>query len=136
MSLASVNAAQRHAMVTLAGIDHLWHTMTGGGRTVTTAPDPYVPGGVMAGAAIAEDITLVTSFSAHRDLEWIREMKRAVGSGRYTVVRQWTDENWSPVGEAEIYPDCLLLGYTNPPSAPSGDYTEFSVVLSTTGEAL
>lgn len=137
MTHVAVIAAQRHALVQVQGLDVVWHTMTGGGLEVETTPDPDgARGEVLTGSVTATDITLTTGFSPHHDLDWVRDIKRGVGTARYTVVRQWTDENWSPIGTPEVYPGCLLVGYTNPTTAPSSEAAQFSITLATTGEAL
>lgn len=136
MILATIKASQRNATVTILGLDIAWHTMTGGGVSSTISEDPTDPmGPPMVGEPRAENIVLTTSFSPRSDLDWIKKMKAGVGTERVTVVRQWTDENRRPLGEPEIYPDCLLIGYENPVTAPTPDDVEFSIVLHTTGEA-
>lgn len=138
MTLLTINAAQRHAIVTIAGLDDIvWHTMTGGGVSVSLLPDPTShEGEVIPGNPAAENISLATGFNPHDDRLWMRELKRSVGIGRYTITRQWTDENWRPLGEPETYPDCLLVGYDNPTSAPSGEDAEFVITLANTGEVI
>jgi hypothetical protein len=137
VSLILVNAAQRHCIITLQGIDNAWATMAGGGITATTTPDPYSDvGEVIAGGLRAENIVLTTGFDPRHDLDWINELKRGVGEFRGTVTRQWTDENWTHLGDPEVYPDCLLIGYTPPATTASGDEAVFTITLATTGEAL
>lgn len=137
-NLLILKAAQRHAIVTIDGLDITWHTMTGGGRTVEAAPDPESEDGriLATGKVTAENIVLTTSFSPYEDLTWVHQLKTGVGALRVTVTRHWTDENWDYIGDPEVYPDCLLIGYENPTTAPSGDDVEFAITLATTGEAL
>lgn len=137
MSLLTIKAARRHALVTLEGFDTVWHTMAGGGRGVQMIEDPLSDlGEMIPGPVRAENIVLTTSFSPRTDLEWIRELKLGVGVLRRAVIRQWTDENWTHIGDPEVYPDCLLIGYTAPTTAPTGEDVDFSITLATTGEAL
>lgn len=138
MSKLVIRAAQRHAIVHLEGVPVAWHTMTGGGITVPVADDPDTADVIesIPGTPRAEPITLTTSFSPAEDLEWMKDLKRGVGMLRATVTRHWTDENWRRIGEPEVYPDCLLIGYENPTTTRSGDDVEFSITLATTGEAL
>lgn len=137
MSRVVVNAAQRHTIITLEGVNTSWNTMAGGGMGVTTVPDPMSDlGDVIAGNARAENIILSTTFDPRHDLDWINDLKRGVGQFRGTVTRQWTDENWAHIGEPEVYPDCLLIGYTPPPTTRSGEDAVFTITLATTGEAL
>ena len=137
MNQLTINAAERHAIVTIEGLDIVWHTMAGGGVAVSVVDDPYSSTGeVIAGNVSADNIILATGFSPHDDLHWMNELKRSVGVGRYTVTRQWTDENWRHIGDPETYPDCLLIGYTNPTTGPTGDDAEFAITLHTTGEAI
>ena len=136
MTLAAVTAARRHALVQIEGLDVVWHTMTGGGLSVEIVEDPSDPGGEgIPGLVSADNIVLTTGFSPHNDLDWVREMKRGIGVDHYTVIRQWTDENWAAIGTPEVYPGCLLIGYTNPVTGPTSEPAEFTVTLSTTGEA-
>lgn len=136
MTLATVTASQRHALVQIQGLNVYWHTMTGGGRVVNVTEDPDDPtGDPLIGVVAAEDIELTTDFSP-RDMDWVRDLKRSVGDGGFTVVRQWTDENWSHIGEPEVYPDCILIGYSNPTSSPTTEAATISVTLATKGEAL
>lgn len=139
MSRVTVNAAQRHALVTLEGVNAAWTTMTGGGRTVITTDDPDTDDGtriVIVGKTVAEDIVLSTSFDPKADIDWMNQLKRGVGTYRGTVTRQWTNENWTHIGEPEVYPDCLLTSYTPPESSRSGEDAMFTITLATTGEAL
>lgn len=139
MSRVTVNAAQRHSIVTLEGINAAWTTMAGGGRMAVTMDDPETDTGlriVVVGETAAENLVLTTSFDPRVDLEWINQLKRGVGSYRGTVTRQWTDENWTHIGEPEVYPDCLLIGYTPPASSRSGEDAVFTITLATSGEAL
>lgn len=139
LSREVATAAARHAIVTIQGLNVVFESMTGGGVSVDTGSefDPFT--GRMedtAATATWDPIVLATSLAPHRDLTWLRQIKRRVGTGVFTIVRQWTDANWDPVGEAEVYPDCLLIGYTNPESSPSADDVTFALTFSTTGEAL
>ena len=137
MTIATIKAAQRNALVTIRGLDVAWHTMTGGGMTVTAREDPSsADGELILGTPQAEDIVLTASFSPRNDIEWTQDLKRSIGEKRLTVIRQWTDENRRHLGDPEVYPDCLLIGYTNPTSSPSAEDAEFSITLATTGEAL
>lgn len=131
-------AAQRQAIVTVDALpDLVFSAMSGGGITVSY--EEQVAGGVTeitVGRVVAEPIVLTTALSLYRDLTWMRQVKAMVGVRRFTITRQWTDPNWAPVGEPETYPDCLLIGYTNPESSPSVEDAEFSLTFATTGEAL
>lgn len=137
MTIATIKAAQRNALVSIRGIDVAWHTMTGGGMSATTREDPLSEDGeLLTGTPRADDITLTASFSPRTDMEWTQDLKRGVGEKRLTVIRQWTDENRRHLGDPEVYPDCLLIGYINPVTSPSAEDVEFTITLSTTGEAL
>lgn len=137
MSLVVVNAAQRHTIITLEGVSTAWNTMSGGGMGVAMVADPLSDlGDVIAGDARAENIVLSTTFDPRTDLDWINDLKRGIGQFRGTVTRQWTDENWTHIGDPEVYPDCLLVGYTPPATSRSGDDAVFTITLATTGEAL
>lgn len=137
MSRVVVNAAQRHSIITLEGVNTSWNTMAGGGISVPVTDDPetvvidYIPG-----QPRAENIVLSTTFDPRTDLDWINDLKRQVGELRATVTRQWTDENWTHIGEPEVYPDCLLIGYTPPTTTRSGEDAVFTITLASTGEAL
>lgn len=130
-------AAQRQAIVTVEGLDLVWTSMSGGGVTLDyTLDESFGAEAVMAGAVRAEPIVLTTTISPQRDLGWMRAVKKRLGRGRYTIVRQWTDPNWGPVGDPEVYADCLLIGYTNPESSPSAEDAVFTLTFATTGESL
>lgn len=138
MSRVVVNAAQRHTIITLEGVNTSWNTMAGGGVSVAVTDDPDTFDVIeqIPGRPRAENITLSTTFDPRHDLDWINDLKRGVGQFRGTVTRQWTDENWAHIGEPEVYPDCLLIGYTPPSTTRSGEDAVFTIILASTGEAL
>lgn len=132
-------ASQRHSLVVVQGIPILWRSMSGGGVSGDYTRD-YDGGSDVAdfipGYAEAEDIEVTCTVAPRRDLEWLRKVKAQVMKGRFTITRQWTDANWDPVGEAEVYPNCLLTGYSNPEVSASADPAELTLTFATTGEAL
>lgn len=130
-------ASQRQALVTVEGLELVWHSMTGGGMSVEyTLDDSSMPSGVTVGRRRAEPIVVTTTVSPERDLGWMRRVKAMVGVARFTITRQWTDPNWVPVGDPEVYADCLLVGYTNPETSPSTDDAVFSLSFVSSGESL
>lgn len=129
--------AQNQCIITVEGLEVTWHTMTGGGRSVAFEWDySCTPPSILAGTVVADPIVLTTTVSLYRDLAWIRAVKRYVGHRTFTITRQWTDVNWDPVGEPEVYPDCLLVGYTNPESTPTTEDAQLALTFATAGEAL
>lgn len=130
-------AAQSHALVTVAGLSVVFEAMAGGGATSDWELDDSsgVPE-LRMGRMRYEPIVLTATLAPRRDLGWLRTLKRSVGTGRYTITRQWTDSNWTPIGDPEIYPDCVLVGVDNPESSSAAEDATFSLTFATTGEAL
>lgn len=139
MSLARdlTPAPGRHALVTVAGLGLVFTAMTGGNRVAEWEVDDSTGAPQLrVGRVRTEPIVLTAALSPHRDLEGLVRLKAAVGIGRYTITRQWTDANWTPVGDPELYPDCVLVGVTNPETGDTADEVSFSLTFATTGEAL
>lgn len=134
-----VKAAQRHSLVVVHGIPITWRSMSGGGVSGEYSRD-YDGGSDHAdfipGVPEPEDIEITCTVAPRRDLEWMRQVKALVLKGRFTITRQWTDAAWDPIGDPETYPDCLLIGYTNPEVGQSSDAAEFTLTFATNGEAL
>lgn len=132
-------ASQRHSLVTVQGIDIVWRSMSGGGVSSDYSRD-YDGGSdtpdFIPGIPEPEDIEVTTTVAPKRDLEWMRQVKALVGRGRFTITRQWTDANWDVIGDPETYPNCLLIGYSNPEVGQNSDAAEFTLTFATSGEAL
>jgi hypothetical protein len=97
-------ATGRDAIVTIAGLNLVFESMTGGGSSVVYEVDDatgqYC---IIPGRPRAEDITLTTTLAPYRDLGWLRKMKQSLGTRVFTITRQWTDANGLPIGDHQLH---------------------------------
>lgn len=117
--------AQRQSIVTIEGIPGNWATKSGGNVSADTTP--VWDGGadrpeILASPSSAENITVSRPVDDQRDLSEMKRLKQVVGRLRATITEQPTDGDLFPIGEPDVYPNALLVGYNVPQyDAASGD---------------
>jgi hypothetical protein len=130
-------ATKRQFLVTISGFPGTWSTSSGGSLSADVTRD-YDGGSdvpdLLGGVPTAEDLEISRTFDPVRDLAILEKLRREVGRGRYTIMKQATDANYNKVGKPMTYSDCLLLGVNDPHSdASSSDTSQMTVKFATTG---
>jgi hypothetical protein len=91
---------------------------------------------LLGGIPTADDIEISRTFDPVRDLALLAKLRKEVGRGRYTIMKQATDANYNKVGKPLTYSNCLLLGVNDPESdASSSDTAPITLKFATTGAA-
>lgn len=132
-------AAQRQFLVRVSGIRGYFATMSGGNVSSEMA-DVYDGGSgqpeKVASPARTEDIVVSRPYDPERDQPVINALRPRVGRFRATVTKQPTDADFVPVGEPNVYPNCILQAVSEPEvDASSGDPTAFELSFSFEGVA-
>lgn len=132
-----MKSAQRQFLVKVEGIDGYFMTKTGGNLSSDT--NKVYDGGstrpdVIASPAEADDITVSRGYDPYRDAPVLSSLRQSVGRYRTTLSVTPTDEDLVPIGDAEVYPDALLVGLNSPDvDAGSGDAAVFELVFGIAG---
>ena len=130
--------AQAHYAVRVSGIPGSWNTKTGG--AMERAHSTSWNGGSaqydwIAGPATYSNIT-ITRPKRHEDEEWLPRYRNKNNIVRDTLTQQELDENYSAVGSPQTWPDCLLVGVTEPNTeAGSSDEGTLTLEYATKGPA-
>lgn len=111
--------SQRAFSVSVSGIDGEFSTFSGGEKTKSTSKawngGAQVPD-IVASPPEVGNITVGRPYNPRRDQPVIEQMRRRIGRNdeRFTVRKQPLDGNDTPVGKAETYTGCVLVGVTAP----------------------
>lgn len=130
-----MKTSQRQWLTKVAGIDGLWATFSGGEASV--AHSKQYDGGslvpdVLSGSPDFSDITVSRGFDPSRDGPVIRTLSRAISQGRSvqtTITRTPTDEDYTPVGQPEVYEVVLQKVTPSEADANSGDPSRIQLVF-------
>jgi hypothetical protein len=126
-------------IVKVSGVSGNFQTFTGGEGTSEAVRD--WPGGatkpVLSGGPVEfGNITVERTFNAATDRAWVDQLRREISLGRFTVSKQPTDVRKIAIGKPIVYPDCLLVGMTEPEvETGTGDKGKISLEFATTGPA-
>lgn len=109
--------AKRSAAITVKGLTGFWANMTGG-DTSAAATENWNGGSKVAAITTARpvisSITVTRPFDPATDREMCRTLRKLVGSSRYTITRQDTDDNDMKIGSPEVFSNCLLTKVATP----------------------
>jgi hypothetical protein len=109
--MAGTKTAQRHQLVSIAGIPGYFQRMAGGhvgGDTSESFDGGSDIADLIPGPVSAEDVTISRDFDPFRDQPILRQLRPLVMRWRTTVTRQPTDYDYVPVGEPDVYAGALL----------------------------
>lgn len=125
--------AQRSFLVSVAGIDGYFATITGGNSPATVSQawngGDLTPAQV-AGPPVPENVTVGKPFKPERDAEIIKRLRQLISQWRTTVSKQPTDASLIPLGPATVYPEALLIDVQEAEAdAGSGDPARWSLVF-------
>lgn len=132
-------ATKRQYLVTISGIPGTWRTFGGAEASASITKD-YDGGAerpdLLSGPTEHSDIEVVRTVAPTRDDVWIKQLRKLVGKGTFTVTKQYVNADWMKVGDPTTYPDCLLAGLKEPETdAASSDAAEISLTFATAGPA-
>jgi hypothetical protein len=132
-------STKRSYLVAVEGIPGTWRTFSGGAGSASVTKD-YDGGSdradLLAGPPEWDDIEVVRTVAPARDDVWIEQLRKLIGRGRFNVTKQATDANWTKIGKPTTYPNCLLIGLTEPETdASSSDAAEVTLTFATSGPA-
>lgn len=127
--------SQRQFLTKVAGIDGYWSTFSGGETSVEHSKQfdggSLVPD-VLSSNPVISDVTVSRGFRPERDAAIRRLLQRALAQGRAvrtTITRTPTDEDYTPIGQPEVY-DVQLRSVTPSDSdANSGDASRLQLVF-------
>jgi len=111
--------SQRSFSVSITGVDGEFGTFTGGRKSKqiekawnggATTPD------IVGSPAEVENITVGRPYNPRRDQPVIEKLRRELEQAdrRYTIRKQPLDGNDTPIGKAETYANCVLVGVNAP----------------------
>lgn len=139
MATATPKATKRQYLVTVSGIPGTWRTFGGAGATASITKD-YDGGAeradLLSGPTEYDDIEVVRTCAPTRDDVWIKQLRKLVGKGLFTVTKQYVNADFMKVGDPTTYPDCLLSGLQETETdASSSDAAEVTLTFATAGPA-
>lgn len=112
-----MKTAQRHSLVTVAGLPGYWARKTGGNVTadVTRSYD----GGsetaeILSGIAEPANVTVGRDYDPTRDEAILRTLRPVVGRWRSTITDQPTDTDLVPYGPPTVWPGAVLAELHEP----------------------
>lgn len=109
--MAGVKTAQRHQLVSIAGIPGYFQRMTGGhvgGDTSESFDGGSDVADLIPGPVSAEDVTISRDYDPYRDEPILRRLRPVVMRWRTTITGQPADYDYVPVGEPRVYAGALL----------------------------
>lgn len=128
--------AQRQWLTKVAGIEGTWATFSGG--EVAVEHTRQYDGGalvpdLLSGNPTVSDITVSRGYAPERDGSTRANLSRALAQGKgfaTTITRQPTDEDYTPMGEPEVYEVKLKTVTPSDSDANSADASRFQLVFS------
>lgn len=132
-------SAQRQFLIRVSGVGGYFATFSGGGVSAEMA-DVYDGGAStpekVSSPARTEDIVVSRPYDPERDQPVINALRKRVGKFRATITKQPTDPDFGPVGEPNVYPNCILQAVSEPEAdASSGDPSAFELTFAFEGVA-
>lgn len=111
-------SAQRQHAVTIAGIDGVWATATGGDSSVSVAESwnggAKVPD-ITLGRKVVGNVTVDRPFSSQRDRAVCRLIENLMGTAwSTTITDQDLDANDQAIGDPVVYTGCTPIKITPP----------------------
>lgn len=114
--MSTTPTAERQFLVTVPGIDSTPFAQKSGGDVTAETIKVWNGGGlipdVLAGPAEVSEITLTRPYDRLLDAGTLAALRKGVGNTRYTINVQPTDESLIASGPLTVYPNCLLVGFT------------------------
>jgi hypothetical protein len=108
--------AERQFIVTIPGIDSTPFAQKSGGDISADGIKVWNGGSlvpdVLAGPSEVDNISVTRPYDRILDADTLATLRAAVGKVRYTINVQPTDENLIASGPLTVYPNCLLVGFT------------------------
>lgn len=127
--------AQRQFLTKVAGIDGLWATCSGGEASVEHTKQfdggALVPD-ILSGNPQISDLTVSRGYDPTRDGPIRSNLSRMLAQGRSyatTISRTPTDEDYTPIGPAEVFEGKLKTVTPSDSDANSGDAARFQLVF-------
>lgn len=109
--MSGTKTAQRHQLVSIAGIPGYFQRF-GGGHVGGDTSESFDGGSdtpdLIPGPVSTEDVTISRDYDPYRDEPILRQLRPVVMRWRTTVTKQPTDYDYVPVGEPVVYAGALL----------------------------
>lgn len=124
-------SAQRQFLVNVNGLQDTFAQKSGG--DITAEANKVYDGGsltpdIIAGPQDISNISVSRAYDYQRDGALLKWLRARVGNWRTSLTVTPANENLVALGNPAIYPDCLLIGLTEPEmDAGSGDGATYSL---------